>query len=199
MKKLAIVFAVLAFIGISQSQAQSFKIGVGGGLTLVQSPDYFDDYDMSTGYHFGAKAKLGLPLLPIKITGQIYYNTFSGSVEEYEGPDLVNVDYSSSMLIVGAGVEYSLIPGPISPYLGADLFLTSFGDLEAETLGQTFTRNSAESRVGLGLGAGLDFKLLPMFDIDIAAKYNFYNLMGQEDEEEAFNAVSLTANFMIGF
>lgn len=199
MRKTAIVLVILAFIGISQAQAQSFKIGVGGGLTLVQGSDLFDAYDMATGYHFGAKAKIGLPLLPIKITGQVYYNTFSGGQDvDPEFTGISHVDVSTNLIILGAGFEYSLIPGPVSPYLGADLFYSSLGKIEYEPANPMVT-DEADSRMGLGLGAGLDFKLLPMFDIDLAAKYNFYNLVGKEDGEEDFNAVTITANFMFGF
>lgn len=200
MKKAFIILFILAFAGISQVQAQSFKVGVGGGLTLIQSPDFFDTYDMATGYHFGAKAKIGLPLLPIKITGQVYYNTFSGTIDEVEGFILpVSVDVSTDLLILGAGFEVSLIPGPIAPYLGADIFLSSIGKFEFEPSNVLLNGSEATSRMGLGFGAGLDFKLLPMFDIDLAAKYNLYNLVGKEDGEEDINAITITANFMFGF
>ncbi len=194
MKKTAIILFVLAFIGVSNVQAQSFKLGVGGGMTMVQGNDAFDAADMSTGYHFGAKAKLGLPLLPVKFTGQVYYNTFSGSQDVFG----YNVDVSTSMLIIGAGAEYSLIPGPVSPYLGLDVFLASAGETKFEAAGLPEQTIEGNSRMGLGLGAGLDFKLLPMFDIDAAVKYNMYNLVGKEDGEEDFNAVTVTVNFMFG-
>jgi opacity protein-like surface antigen len=194
MKKIAVILFVLAFIGVNNVQAQSFKLGVGGGVTMVQGYEVFDEADMSTGYHFGAKAKLGLPLLPIKFTGQVYYNTFSGSQDLGFG---YSADYSSSLLILGAGAEYSLIPGPISPYLGADVFLSSFGKFKVESP-IINGEDDGYSRMGLGLGAGLDFKLLPMFDIDAAVKYNMYNLVGKEDGEEDFNAVTVTVNFMFG-
>ncbi|HEX2982979.1 MAG TPA: outer membrane beta-barrel protein [Ignavibacteriales bacterium] len=200
MKKLAVVFIVFTFMGISQAQAQSVQLGLGGGLTLVQSPDSWDKLDMSTGYHFGAKMKIGLPMSPVKITGQLYYNTFSGEPTiEYEGYGSYDAEISTSLLIIGAGVEFELIPGPVSPYFGMDLFVAAPGDMEVKVAGYSETFDGGDSRFGLGLGGGVDFKLAPGFDLDFAAKYNLYNLMGQDDGEEDMNAIALTASIMFGF
>ena len=41
--------------------------------------------------------------------------------------------------------------------------------------------------MGLGLGAGVEFKLIPMISFDLNAKYNMLNVIGQESGEDMVN------------
>ncbi len=80
-----LLIGIAAFLFTEQVFAQSFSIGVGGGLSQVVSPDgYTKDVSegglgFSTEWNLGLTAKLGLPLLPIKPRAIFMYHSFSGS------------------------------------------------------------------------------------------------------------------------
>ena len=71
----------------------------------------------------------------------------------------------------------TLLPGPLQPYLAAELLFTSFGDVKYDDI----TVAAEESKTGLGLGAGVYFKLLPMIDLDLSAHYNMNTLLSSGD------------------
>jgi hypothetical protein len=190
-----ILFVMAAVLFAAESYAQGLKFGVGGGLSMVQTPDaYANDIadggaGFSSEYHFGIKAKLSLPLVPVTPVAFLNYHLLSGEGESAIG----NVESKQNILTVGVGVNYNLIPGPLSPYAALDLQYNSFGDYEIGS--QTFAGNS---RVGLGVGAGVDFTLLPMLDFDVSAKYNMLNLFGKEGEEETIGIITLNLTVMFG-
>ena len=205
MKKLFTVVLVL-FIAVSISNAQGIKIGATGGLTLVQGPDAMtkDIADGGAGFssapHFGVKGRFSLPLIPIAITGQVLYTKFTGdgNLTPIAGGPSVAVETESSLLIFGVGAEYSFVPGPISPYLGFDVFYANSGDMKISSGSQSQTFDGA-NRTGIGLGAGLKIGIIPLMDIDVSAKYNINNLLGKEDGEETLSTVNLSATVFFGF
>ncbi len=199
MKKAAIVLFILAFAAFGGVQAQSFKVALGGGLTVVGGNQTFNDLDMFTGVNTGVKVKAKLPSSPFKITGEFRYHYF-GSSSEYANSEgaLIRTFYSSSLIVIGAGTEYNFLPGDFSPYIAADIYYASSGDLEAETAGVNTKLAEGTTRLGMGLGAGLEFKLLPAMDIDFSAKYNYYDLSVKTDGTDTFNGIAITLNFMFG-
>ncbi len=181
-------FVLFLFIAISvftfqSTQAQGIDIGLGGGLSLVQSPaEYTDVAGFSTEYHIGIKGKLNLPAFPITPIGFVEYHFLNGSMSTAAG----NVDTKQDILSIGVGGELSLIPGPLSPYLGLDFEFNNFGDFEPSGTGSA-------SRTGLGIGAGLMFELLPIINIDLSLKYQMMNLWGKSDGEETIGIINLNA------
>lgn len=179
-------FIVILIFGIN-SYGQGLKFGVGGGLSMVQSPDRLTNSAAEGGsgfgseYHFGLKAKLSIPLVPVTPVGFLNYHLLSG-----------DDDISQSILSLGVGVNIELIPGPLSPYGTIDLQYNSFGDTEIGS--QSF---DGYSRTGLGIGAGIEFNLLPMVDLDLSAKYNMMNLMGKAENEETVGIITVNLTFMI--
>jgi hypothetical protein len=186
MKKIFLL-AVLLIIASSQAFPQGLKIGAGGGLSMVQSPDLYTKslsdggFGFGTEYHVGVKAVVDIPLVPLLPVGYINYHFLEG-------------DVSQKILTVGLGVNYNLISGPLTPYLTLDLQYNNFG--ETQQGAQTF---GAFSRTGLGIGAGAAFSLLPLFDLDVTAKYNMLNLMGKKEGEETVSIITLSAMLMFGF
>jgi len=195
------LLALILLLSVPALYAQSFRIGPGGGATIILSPEELTTnledggFGLGTNFHYGAKVKLSFPLVPIRLAGQIYYTSFSSEASLATS----KVEYTSSMLTLGAGCELSLIPGPISPYGALDLLYTSNGESNLKTTIGSITdedKVSGESRYGVGLGIGLEVTLLPMLDIDASVKYQMNNLIGKEDGEENFNTLNISVNLL---
>ncbi len=182
MKKLFVLFLFAAFsiLSLQETDAQGIKLGIGGGLSAVQSPSYYTDAaGFSSEYHLGVKGKLSIPLFPITPIGFIEYHFFRGQTP-------AGADTKQNILSIGVGGEMELLPGPLSPYLGLDLEFNNFGDFE--TTGST--TQSGVSRMGLGIGAGAMLTLLPI-DFDVSLKYQMLNLFGKESGEETIGIINL--------
>jgi opacity protein-like surface antigen len=199
MKKFAALIMLTVFI--LPASAQSLSIGPVVGVSSVHSPDlYTNDYSEhglgfgSTG-SYGLKAKLGFPLLPVSITGQLNYSKFSND-EDY-------ASFEQSVFIAGAGIEWNIlsVPGPIKPYAAVDIFYSNFGKLEITSSDGSYGIISGGittvdgARIGVGLGAGVEFTMLPKITLEASAKYNFNNLIGKDSNEGNIN----TSNISIGF
>ncbi len=190
MKKIMVLFLFVAisFFTFQTIQAQSIDLGIGGGLTLVQSPTAYKDAGFSTEYHIGIKGKLNFPLVPITPIGFIDYHFLSGT----ETFNMLSVDTKQNILSIGVGGEFSLVPGPISPYIGLDFEYNNFGDFKISGAADT-TLNSSISRTGIGVGAGVMIKLIPLFNVDVSLKYQMLNLFGKESGEETIGIINLNA------
>ena len=67
MKKMTVLIFIAAIsLFVSQNaSAQTINLGIGGGLSIIQSPtDYKDAMGFSTEYHVGIKGKLNFPARP---------------------------------------------------------------------------------------------------------------------------------------
>lgn len=217
MKKIVTILCIL-FVVSSSAFAQSFKVGLGGGLAIVNSPDALTN-DISKGglgfsseYQVGLKGKFGVPVLPFKLIGEINYSLLNGEEEfsmvYYSETVDVKAETETSILSFGLGAEYYLIPGPISPFVNATITLNTVNELKVKSTwkynGVTYpteeeTYGEKVSRTGIGIGAGVSISILPIIDIDITAKYNIVNLLGKEDGEETISTTSLMATVFIGF
>lgn len=187
MKKLAVLLLLImiSFPSFQSTRAQGLKLGIGGGLSMVQSPDsYTDGAGFSTEYHIGLRARLSLPAVPITPIGFVEYHFLTGSMNVQD----VSVDTKQNILSIGVGGEFTLVPGPFSPYLGLDLEFNSFGDFEPSGYGI----GSGKSRMGIGIGAGVMFNLI-VIDIDVNLKYQMMNLIGKEDNEDTIGILNLNA------
>lgn len=208
MKKLLTLITTL-LISASVVSAQGISIAPTAGLTIVTGPDALSN-DISEGGlgfssapHFGVKGKFSLPLIPLAITGQVLYTSFSGEGETMITDGVtVPLETESSLLIFGVGAEYIFVPGPISPYLGFDFFYANLGETKITSTSSNFSYEQTidgDSRTGIGIGGGLQIDIIPLIDIDVAAKYNINNLIGKEDGEETFSTINLSASVSFGF
>ncbi len=217
MKKVLSVLVIFLTIS-SISFGQSIKVGIGGGLSIVTGPKAFTEKISNDGLGFGAeimaglKGKFSFPLLPVKIIADVNYTLLKGSEDinfDYSGtPVKASVETETNFLSFGVGAEYSLLPGPISPYVNATVNFTTIGELKYRykiTVNNTTMPTEEEkfgdkaSRTGIGIGAGVMISILPIVDLDIAAKYNIVNLLGKESGEETISTMNLTATVLVGF
>lgn len=210
-KTLIVVFSIffILFFNINIF-GQLVSVGVGGGITQVLGPDsYTEDVSknglgFSTEYNFGVIGKVGLPLIPLTPRAFILYHTLNGSgnadLSLLKTATEQEIEFSQSILTVGAGVQYGFIPVPagVDPYLALDIMFNSFGNFTTKVNGQETTA-SGESRFGLGVGVGAEVTLIPMINLDVSATYKWFNLVGKEDNEETISAVNLDLFFMFSF
>jgi hypothetical protein len=207
----AIILVMVLFLIPSFSQAQLFKLGVGGGLTQVTGPDEYtkdvseDGLGFSTNFNFGLVAKVDIPMVPITPRGYLLYHSLSGSgdteiLAKSMNINAVKVENSQSIFEIGVGAQYNFIPLPagIDPYIALDISMNSFGDITQKAGGEERTF-SGESRFGGGIGLGAEVSIVPMLNIDLLASYKLFNLVGKDDGEDTISAITLDAFIMFNF
>lgn len=169
---------------------QSIKVGIGGGYTALTGDNSFtakNALNLNSGIHYGGKLLISIPLLPFQFAANIYNNPLSNEYTEPITKETIKTE--TSFLSIGLGAEFTLIPGPIQPYLAGELLYTSFGEVTLNN----FKTKDAESKTGLGLGAGLYFKLLPVINLDLSAHYNMNTLLSSGD---ALNSTHVRLNIL---
>lgn len=189
MKKLFIPFFTLFVLISLQTQAQSFQIGAGLGYSLP-SGDYGGEttefysgkkYGMESGFNIHAKARLGLPF--INLFGEVGYSSFSGEGNAEASRGTLKV--SNNVISIKAGPEYSFsIPlSPLTPYLQGFVAFNSFsGKVDIKGVSNVPSGEydiKSTSRIGLGLGAGVMFKLASI-NLDFNLQYHMMNISGKE-------------------
>jgi opacity protein-like surface antigen len=195
-------FFILLGVAVFGTSSFPQTFGIGGGLSTVQGPDAFTNditsggAGFSSGYHIGAKLKLSIPLFPLTPVGSVRYSKFSG---DQSIPLIGNIETSQSIWTIGAGVEYSIVPGPLSPYLAADLEYNNFGDLSFEggNLPVTLSGSGSRSRFGIAVGVGAELTILPIFGLDASIKYHFLNWIGKESGEETVSVISYNLTVLL--
>lgn len=200
-------FLVLIFICFISSKilSQEMTIGPGMGLFIFENKpvsyvnelsgtNYFN-YDKE--FFFGLKAKFHIPYTPLKITAESYYGFLT---DEFKNPaNDTSFKASGSLVNVGAGVELIIIPGPISPYILVDGFLSSFGDVEVKRLGNPGIKVKevkGNARFGIGFGTGAEINLIPKLDADFAVRYSINNWIGKEKSESNINSLNISLNLL---
>ena len=188
----------MVFLAVS-TMGQSIKFGVGGGLTALTGDNSYtaeNAANLSSGIHYGGKLVVGLPLLPIQFFANAYINPLDS--EYTEETTNTTVKNETTFLSAGIGAEMTLLPGPLQPYIAGELLYTSFGETTTtikNSLGETSEVYPAdESGLGVGLGAGLYFKLLPIIDLDLSAHYNMNTLLS---DGETMNSTHIRLNILI--
>ena len=196
-QKLILTMITISFLTIA-TMGQSIKVGVGGGYTALTgdnslTPENLEN--LNSGFHYGGKLVVGIPLFPIQFTGNIYQNDLSN--EYTDATSNLTVKSETSFRSIGLGAEMTLLPGPVQPYLAAEVLFTSFGETTVTVEGfDPITGDGADSETGLGLGAGVYFKLLPVVDLDLSAHYNMNTLLGSSD---ALNSTHIRLNILYSF
>ena len=186
----AFYFLVILFILLTTSSfAQGIKLGIGGGISAISNSN--SGLSNNSGYHLSAKAKLDIPLFPIKPVVFIQYYVLDGNY----GFTTPLISYSGSttqkIFSFGFGGEFELIPGPISPYLALDFGYNNIGEIHYDPAILDQFSYPAVSRTGIDIGVGTEIKIPLLFSLDISAKYNMLNLFGKPAGEGSINAVNL--------
>jgi hypothetical protein len=188
-KKMYYIMIIFILTG-TISFAQGVKFGIGGGLSTISSSNSGLNYN--AGYHISAKAKLDIPLFPITPVVSIQYYILNGS---YSFPGFTG---SASEKIFSAmlGAEYHLIPGPISPYIVADLGFNNIGEISYTPAVLNQFASPAISRTGLDIGGGVELAIPFLITFDVSAKYNMLNLWGKQGGESSLSAFNLNLSVL---
>ena len=170
-------YVLIIFILLTTASfAQGLKFGFGGGLSTISNSNSGLSYN--AGYHLSAKAKIDIPLFPIRPIAFIQYYILNGSYSfaSFTGST------SQKIFSAGIGAEYSLLPGPISPYLAVDFGYNNIGEVKFEPAILNQSSSASFSRTGLDIGAGVELKIPFLITFDVSAKYNMMNLFGKQSE-----------------
>jgi hypothetical protein len=200
-----IILLIIPTIGF----AQFVKIGAGGGLTQIVSPEEVTK-DVSEGglgfsanWNLGLIAKVDLPIVPITPRAYLLYHSLSGSGEaeilsKGMNTNSTEVENSQSIFEVGIGAQYNFVPIPagIDPYLALDIAMNSFGKLE---INDNEVPESSSTRFGGGFGLGAEVSIIPMINVDLLLSYRMLNLIGKDDGENTISAVTLDAFVIFNF
>jgi len=206
------VIATFIIIIPSFGFAQLFRVGIGGGLTQINTPQYYTTETSDRGLGFSNEWNAGLivkfdPLLPVTTRFSITYHELSGSGapnfgESYLAED--NIEYTQSIFEIGTGAQYSFInvPAGIDPYISLELTLSSFGDL-VSTYSIYENRKDGFTKIGASLGVGDEVAIIPTLNVDIFLNYNAFNLfetlhLFKEDHKKLISAVTLDVFIDIG-
>lgn len=146
---------VVAVIMLASPLFAGMGIGAFGNVSIPMG-----DFGDAAGTGFGGGAKFFYGALPnMKMVAEACYTTF-GEKEEIEGED-----WSFSIIPIVAGIDYNLMPGPMSVYVGVGGGLYMLGvkyDGESDS----------ESKFGIYGGLGMELPIGESMTFDANVKFN---------------------------
>ena len=226
-QKIFIFTAFILFLSFStrmQSEDKNFKPGIDLGFLIgLSTPNnqINDIYNTDVvkwedglsrfvregaklGYNVGVKARISLSE-DYSFVGGLTYHIFPGTNILISNPDdpkalpVQNLYANQTVLSLGAGLNIFLFRSFFNMYGTADLqynYLRSSVDFTYQNIPIPLSDSPSNSRVGLGFGAGLDIDFT-LFVVNLEGKYNFANLIGQEDGEKMKTYFTLTLGVFI--
>jgi len=197
MKSSKVAVCILIIVAASHFTFSQVKLSLGPsvGLTVPTGDysgttiDYYNGakYGLSSGVNFGAIFKIKLPV--VRIRAGLNYSSLSntGNSEADKPNSFVEVKHSLFMISAGPEFSFNVPSSPITPYAGVDLLFTSIsGETRFQGVSkvETGTYNMAgASRLGVGIGAGVEFGFGGKYAVDLSLRYNFINIIGKKFEE----------------
>ena len=180
MKHLFFHLVAISFLLGGKSYAQisvvgspiNVDLGIGGGVSIPNGT--FSDRNNS-GYHAGAKARVH-GLMPLNIIASGYYNR------------LLNKSGGESDIatMLGAGIELPVPSVIVNPYFGVDALWNRY----------TISNVEIKTRIGLDVGAGVDFSIPGLGSFDTSIKYQMFNLFGKDDGEDTLSQITGNVTLM---
>ncbi len=114
--------------------------------------------------------------------------------------DTVVLKSIQNIIPISAGVDLFMFKSFISPYLSANLaynYISNSIDIVKLNQELPIATSKTYSRLGAGIGAGLDFDL-QILSINLETKYWLVNIIGKESGEKNKNYLSLTIGVIFG-
>lgn len=158
----------------------------------------------NTGYHVGARLRLGLGE-DLVFIGGISLSRFPSSKIDIvvpNGTDTIRTTLTSTQNIIpiAVGVNYYLTKKLIGVYAIGELsynYLTNSIDGTIQGVNFPLDRSPTYNRVGFGLGAGMDIDL-KLLTLNVEGKYNLVNFIGSEEGEKSKSFVTLSVGIYFG-
>ena len=151
---------------------------------------------MSAGYHIGVKGRISMSDKVDFYLG-FGFNRFPDTDIKVTAPNdpskvLATLSSSTQVIPINAGVNFYLLRSFIGLYATGDLaynYVSSTLDYKTGIVDIPISRTPSDSRLGFGVGAGLDVSL-GLILLNIEAKYNQINLIGKDENEKDKSYVS---------
>ncbi len=160
-----VIFSVMLCVALlastqSVSALPGIKYGVGVGANISSIQSYNDDINIGSGWGFQVGAHVGLDLLIVSITPEIWYTSSYAAYDAAKlGGDFGTLNVESLDVPIIASIS---ILGPLKLKVGPSFSLWSKATLPS---GEEFT--NAKSSCGYVAGVGLEF-----LNIGIDLRYN---------------------------
>lgn len=201
--KFKILLLALIFAGWSSANAEfGFSIGLStpnDKINDIYNSDRLDVDSIADGTLFREGAKSGYHILvkarfelseKMVFFGGIGIHRFPQTkllVKDPNNPNITLAELYTNQNIVPitAGLNAYLFKDVIGIYGVGDLsynYISSSVDIETKGIELPYSTTPSESRVGFGLGAGIDFDI-SLLKLNLEAKYNYTNLIGKTDGE----------------
>lgn len=169
-KTLAVMMVSLAAVSMSTAQGLGLK-GVGGSVGFVSVSFTSGTTESLSGFALAAHADLGEIAKGFSLFPEIQYFSTSKTVSSF--------NWKMSDFAINANMHYNLeMEGSMKPYVGAGLgynSLTSTVELPSFTFfGTTVgggTASATDSRIGINLLAGINYKMNDQMIIMIEPRY----------------------------
>lgn len=200
MKKLLLV-SILALTFLStNSYSQGAFFGMSVGTTSLQGSDsYSADINnggagFSTEYHIGMLIKVRVPVSPLTPVISFNYTALRGSNN--------GTSTSQGIYSLGLGGQFSISAGEVSPYVALDVSYNFFGKYNITGAPAGYAASSeknspmalsTQSRLGGGIGMGVDLNLIRGIDIDLSGRIMILNLLGKKNGENNLHSVTFNA------
>lgn len=151
------------------------------------------NYGAKTGFFIQGMAKLNLDKYEtVRLIGNINFSTFnsfegskSGYIpvftQSYIQQTPISYDYNFNNFGLGLGVEVAPLSFTkvVSPFANASFNFNFMNAKLSRTTGPSDSTsiNFTDFRMGISLGAGIEFKVNPQWGLVLGAKYDFGNLL----------------------
>jgi hypothetical protein len=155
------------------------------------------------GYSFGINANLPLSNNFVFKSGIALCRFPQTELKIYfpeQQVDTVVLKSIQNIIPISAGIDLFVFKSVISPYISANLSYNYIvNTLDIVKLNQELPIATSEtySRLGAGVGAGLDFDL-EILTLNLEAKYWWVNLIGKTAEEPNKNYLTVTLGVIFG-
>lgn len=219
-KSLTLLSAILLmFVFAVQNSYSQVGIGLFGGLSTpndemnnVYNSDQLSEQGVlgnflregvKSGYHIGAKLRVPL-VAGLMLNGGIAWNRFPETTVsfKYNTTQEIKLSTVQDIIPVSVGLNYYIISSGIGLYGTGELAYnynknTVNIDKGDVSIPANLFDSPTYSRVGAGLGVGLDLNLFFAL-ANLEAKYNFSNIIGRETGEELKSFFTLSVGIYFG-
>lgn len=150
---------------------------------------------MDAGYHLAVKGRIGLSENADFYVGFGYHRFPQTDIQVTDpttGKVLATLASNTNIVPINAGLNFYLFRSVVGLYATGDLaynYISSSLDYKGAGIDIPISKTPADSRLGFGLGAGVDISL-GLIMLNVEAKYNYINLIGKEDDESTKNYLS---------